>query len=122
MLDDFSHTYDLHGNPISLRRWAELFEDFDGRVVGDTEVGAYRVSTVWLGLDHSFGHGPPLIFESMVFARGTPYDADCYRYATLEDARAGHEQLVTVLRATTIRTVEDMLADEETAARKGCDD
>lgn len=27
----------------------------------------YRVSTVFLGIDHNWGEGPPLLFETMVF-------------------------------------------------------
>jgi hypothetical protein len=30
-------------------------------------LGVVVVSTVFLGLDHSFGEGPPLLFETMVF-------------------------------------------------------
>jgi hypothetical protein len=49
-----------------LMEWAEWFETADRRVF-ETFVGAYRVSTVFLGLDHSFGHGPPVLFETMIF-------------------------------------------------------
>ena len=53
--------YDRAGAPISMERWGELFEDFEYKVVakkslalGDDRV---EVSTVWLGLDHSFYDG-----------------------------------------------------------------
>ena len=46
--------------------WATEYESVD-RHVADDRVGEVRVSTVWLGLDHSFGFGgPPLIFETMI--------------------------------------------------------
>lgn len=49
-----------------LLEWARWFEDADRRVF-ETHVGPYWVSTVFLGLDHSFGHGPPVLFETMIF-------------------------------------------------------
>lgn len=63
------------GSPIlddelmpAFMKWALLFETVD-RVVGNTRtLYGERLSTVWLGLDHSFGFGPPLIFETMLFA------------------------------------------------------
>jgi hypothetical protein len=106
--------YDRAGNPIALMEWAALFDDHDIKVVAYTEIGPYRVSTVWLGLDHSWGHGPPLIFETMVFGPESAggYDMDCRRYSTEEQARAGHDETVTLVRATTA-SLEDVTADEE---------
>lgn len=111
MRDPLLH-YDRDGQPISFERWAELFELHD-RHIGDDYIGTYRVSTVWIGLDHNFGMtGPPLIFESMVFAAGTAYDMDCRRYATEADAQAGHDELVLLLRATVQDDVDELLDDE----------
>jgi hypothetical protein len=56
--------------PATLK-WAMLFEQRDGnRIVGQTRtLYGEKLSTVWLGLDHNWSHsGPPLIFESMLFA------------------------------------------------------
>ena len=48
-----------------------------------------RVSTVYLGLDHSFGEDPPLLWETMVF----PEANVCERYETLEQAIQGHKEI-----------------------------
>jgi hypothetical protein len=54
--------------PATLK-WAALFEDTKSRFVGNTTtIYGERLSTIWLGLDHSFGQGPPLIYETMLFA------------------------------------------------------
>jgi hypothetical protein len=59
------------------------------------------VSTVWLGIDHRFGgDGPPLIFESMVFSKAGGDELDCKRFATLGDARTGHDAMVLKWGAT----------------------
>lgn len=94
-------TYDRDGNPISMDQWSRLHVAFDYRVVAKTQVGAYEVSTVWVGFDHGWGDGPPLIFETMVFAEEAgPYDLMCWRYSTEAQARQGHEETVLLLRAT----------------------
>lgn len=62
----------------------------------------YWVSTVFLGLDHSYGEDNvrPLVFETMVFATDeSGKDIDyaellCYRYTTIQQARDGHDEAV----------------------------
>jgi hypothetical protein len=51
-------------------KWALLFEQCgEQRIVGSTKtLYGERLSTVWLGLDHNWGGGPPLIYETMLFA------------------------------------------------------
>jgi len=97
--------FDKEGAPISMQRWGELrwHMDDDGRVseyarVGDDHVGAVWVSTVWLGIDHGFGHGPPQIFETMIFGSEAEFNPVC-RYATEADAVAGHWRTVADLKA-----------------------
>jgi hypothetical protein len=48
------------------------------------------VSTVFLGLDHQWGDGPPLVFETMIF--GGEHDQYQERYSTWDEAEAGHKQ------------------------------
>lgn len=75
----------------NLDRWAKWFESAD-RVVGKTQLGSVGVSTVFLGLDHSFGSGPPLLYETMVF--GGTLDGEMERYGTRAEALGGHERMV----------------------------
>lgn len=64
-----------------------------------TMAGPYRISTIDQskipGLEGFFarpGAGPP--FETMVFGGEGSSDLDCDKYATEEQARAGHEAMV----------------------------
>lgn len=75
-----------------MMEWAMWFEGFENRRVAKTEIGEVTVSTVFLGLDHSFSNGPPVLFESMVFEG--PLDGETRRYSTWRDAEIGHEELV----------------------------
>jgi len=89
---------DKEGNPVScsdLMTWAKSFETIDRRVAFDTTKGV-AVSTVFLGLNHNFGDGPPLLFETMVFG-GTLNDEQV-RYSTREEAIAGHAKMVERVR------------------------
>lgn len=62
--------YMLHGHEpipcINLMVWAQWFETAD-RHVRKTRVRGYEISTVFLGLDHNYGDGEPLLFETLVF-------------------------------------------------------
>jgi len=75
--------------------WATWFEAADRIVKQTTPSKDVRVSTVFLGLDHQFGKGPPLLFETMVF--GGRQDGDQWRYSTWDEAAAGHEAAVDSL-------------------------
>lgn len=85
--------YDFEGNPIDLHTWGLLFES-SARIVEQTDLpNGYWVSTVWMGLDHSWNN-KKLIYETMVFWKATFDAQEEARYSTLEDAVEGHKKLV----------------------------
>jgi hypothetical protein len=85
--------YHRDGTPCeNVLEWARDFGE-DRRVKQETLQNGYFVSTVFLGLDHNFSGGPPLIFETMVFAPSGE-ELDIERYSTEESAKAGHEEMV----------------------------
>ena len=71
-----------------ILEWARSFEE-SSRVVEQTMIGEVKVSTIFLGLDHQYGDGPPLLFETMIF--GGPEDGYQERYSTWEEAEKGHK-------------------------------
>ena len=73
-----------------LMTWANWFEKANRRVALDEHDGV-KVSTVFLGLDDSFGEGKPMLFETMIF--GGPHDQDQERYSTWAEAEAGHAKM-----------------------------
>jgi len=87
------HYYDREGEPITeTLTWAKKFEDRAYKRVAETLLANGRwVSTVWIGLDHQMGVGPPLIFETMVFpSKDDMSDIDVERYSTEAEAIRGH--------------------------------
>lgn len=88
--------YDRQGMPITeTMAWAKKFEDLSYKRVAQTTLPNGRwVSTVWLGLNHQDGDGPPLIFETMVFPNAQDMqELDMDRYSTETEAMVGHAAL-----------------------------
>jgi hypothetical protein len=74
-MSDWYDWYELIGQtPVRIEgdiiECARRFEGMDRRVASTTVLGMCLVSTVFLGLDHSCGGGPPLLFETMAFWGG----------------------------------------------------
>lgn len=76
---------------IDLIEWDQNFE-LASRIVGKDFFGKVEVSTVFLGLDYSFHHEVPLLFETMVF--GGKLDREQRRYTTWEEAELGHKEIL----------------------------
>jgi hypothetical protein len=94
-----SNYYILDGHetrPANIVAWACWYETAE-RHVAETQIADSMVSTVFLGLDHSFGTGPPLLFETMVF--GGAMDQETDRYTTWEQAEAGHAAMCGRVKA-----------------------
>lgn len=64
--------------------------------VARTEIDGVRVSTVFLGIDHGYDTGEPILFETMVF--GGELDQEQERYCTWDEAERGHEAMVRRVR------------------------
>jgi len=96
-----------HAKAVDLLTWARWFETADRHVANEI-VNGYRISTVFLGIDHRFsGEGPPLLFETMVFPNGGEHLDDmqeqfCERAATWEEAEACHRRGVEFVRRLSI--------------------
>ncbi len=92
---------DANNKPIyckALLLWAEFMKKADVRTVAKTRIKEVEISTVFLGLDHNYlsPDGPPILYETMVF--GGEHDQDMERYATREEAEAGHKRMVEKLK------------------------
>lgn len=86
--------YDKAGNPLSFDGYLQVCTDPDYKRVAFTKLpNDIEISTVWLGLDHQYGDGPPIIFETMAFGLGRE-EEDIDRYSTEAEAIAGHERMI----------------------------
>ena len=85
--------------PCSLHVWGAMMQDACSLRVAGTSIGDMRVSTVFLGLDRSFGEGPPLLFETMAFGLPESEGEWQERCTTWEQAEAMHEAMCDRVRA-----------------------
>jgi hypothetical protein len=95
-----SQYYILEGHeakPCDAMTWGKWFEKND-RHVADEKIGDVRISTVFLGLNHSFDNGEPLLFETLVF--GGELDQEMDRYFTWEQAETGHKKMVERVKSS----------------------
>jgi len=82
---------------VDLLTWAKWFEVAQRQIARDYLPDGVRVSTVFLGIDHNFSDlGPPLLFETMIF--GGPHDGYQDRYATRDEAIAGHARALELAK------------------------
>lgn len=73
-----------------MKKWAEWFAKNE-RTIIRTERDGSLMSTVFLGANHNYGEGVPILFETMLFNDATDSDeSDCRRYSTMEEAKQGH--------------------------------
>ena len=91
--------YILKGKEVvkcdDLNEWEEFLKNEDRRVAVSTGNG-FDISTVFLGLGHSYREGDrPLIFETMAFGGVPDGKSDLYR--TWDEAEAGHVRMAEKL-------------------------
>lgn len=86
--------------------WAEWFERASRtreRIIAhDRDEGPdgieILVSTVFLGLDHAWGNGPPVLWETLVM--GGLLDGEMRRYSSREAALQGHQEVCRQVAAS----------------------
>lgn len=83
----------------SYSAWCFMMQNVHTRRVACDKVNGYYISTIFLGLDHSFKEDEPLLFETMVFKIGSTHEIFMKRYPTWKKAAKGHcEAIMWVLK------------------------
>jgi len=88
---DFYKLVGKQAVPCTLLEWSVFFNTRN-RCIIKTKIKDSVISTVFLGINHNFGPGDPLLFETMVF--GGPLNEEMNRYTTWEEAEEGHTEMV----------------------------
>lgn len=89
---------DEKGNPKSepdILKWSKWFETAE-RHIGDDKIDGVKISTVFLGLDHNFGEGKPILWETMIF--GGKHNDYQKRYTSKKSALNGHKKAIKMVR------------------------
>ena len=72
-------------------KWGRWMES-SRRTIAREKIGDSEVNTVFLGLDHGFGKGPPVLWETMVFGGRLDQEQDRCS-GTIEDAKRMHARM-----------------------------
>ena len=113
-----TYILDNNGNVIpeedSLKwsKWMDFGNVGSNRIIRQTQIGGYLISTVFLGLDHGFSmsnddNEDPVVFETMIFfdnnkdiVKKLPdeYNREAmWRYKYIQEAIFNHDGLVNCL-------------------------
>ena len=109
--------YILEGHevvPADLMTWAKWYETVDSRHVARETVEGADISTVFLGLNHQYGDGPPMLFETLVF--GGPLDQEMDRCSTWAEAEEMHRAMCERVRSNAPELSRATLAQDKTDA------
>jgi hypothetical protein len=84
---------DENNKPVQasdIHDYLELSENSPlSKPIAQEHVGSIFISTVFLGLDHSWNSEIPILWETMIF--GGEHDQYQERYTSYEDALEGHK-------------------------------
>lgn len=90
-----------HRRPIpcdDLIKWGKWFNQSHKRRVRSTYINNLWISTVFLGIDHQWGDGPPLLFETMLFNQHEEEPAFTARCTTWREALRQHRDVITHIK------------------------
>ena len=94
--DMIQYILDENKNPVlepDLLKWGTWMSAISKRRVAFDKINGAGISTVFLGLDHNFDGGPPILWETMVF--GGELDEQQDRCSGgWKDAEAMHARMV----------------------------
>ena len=93
--DGMGHYILVENRPVrvyDMMEWLDFFSSGE-RVLGFSRVNGIRISTIFMGLDNSFGAAPePLVFETMIM--GGDNHGYIKRCATYDEAIVLHREIV----------------------------
>lgn len=100
LIDDRGQTYAFSVETVArLIAWGKAME-VQRRVARVVTANGYRVSTVFLGTDHGYDNGEPILFETMIFGgKFSGIDEYQERCSTLAEAAEQHLRAVNIALA-----------------------
>lgn len=91
---------DILTNPVQYIKLAHKHFEHKRRKfrIRSRTIGELWISTVFLGLDHSFMGGDPMLFETIIFKNGEQY-GNCDRCSTHREALKQHQAALKQVKA-----------------------
>lgn len=93
---EYMRYFDWHEKKPDSSGWYIKKTGVGFQLLRDTPVDGVEVSTVYLGMDHNWMGGSPVLWETMVFSAG--WDGDfCERFSSQEEARRRHVEVCRLI-------------------------
>lgn len=108
-IDD--HFYKLNGQePVhcTLAEYAQSMSQESNRIVAQNTVNNLFVSTIFTGIDHSFGMGEKRLFETVIFGMEDDIHPK-WQHATWNEAVEKHHQLVKMIEKNGIDLLKQQI-------------
>jgi hypothetical protein len=78
-----------------------LYTNNSNKLIKQNYIGDKFVSTVFLGIDHSFNifeDKTPILFETMIFNKNSRCEDYCERYSTYDESLKGHQRAIDSIK------------------------
>ncbi len=111
-IDD--HFYQLiNHEPVrcTLAEYAQNMQLESNRIVAQDEIKGLLVSTVFTGIDYSFGSGEKRLFETIVFGMEEDIHPK-WQHATWNDSLEKHHQIVNMIEAGGIDSLKQQIREK----------
>jgi len=108
-IDD--HFYKLVENePVrcSLTEYAQSMQMESNRIIAQNQINELLVSTIFTGIDLSFGSGEKRLFETIVFGMEGDIHPK-WEHATYNDAVEKHNQIVKMIETENINSLKQQI-------------
>jgi hypothetical protein len=77
----------------NINEWGKFCNDINNRRVAYHKNKEYSISTVFLGLEHGFRNGKPILWETLIYdyrIKDSEFNEFLYRYTTWNQAVLHH--------------------------------
>ena len=84
---------------IDWGHWLDTAEASGRRIVGESNIGLFRIRTVFGGCDNNWDGGTPVLFETRVTEDGERRDLYLRRYKSWALAEQGHKDVCSRIQS-----------------------
>ncbi len=90
--------------PCSMNEWAIFMTSASNRIIEQNQIGPLLISTIFTGIDHSFGHGEKKLFETTVLGLNNDIQLR-WHFSTYNQAIREHRRLTLLIETKGIDAV-----------------
>lgn len=101
MKDNIYYILDEKNNviPSDWISCMRFIQNIGKKILKQDKINGKLISTVFLGIDHSFDEKELHVFETMIFNQGEWSEEYCDRYSTFDSALIGHQKAIDWLKS-----------------------